>query len=107
MAPSVTEAVRTFATRVRTTFGERVRDVIVFGSHARGDAKPESDVDVAIVVDDLSGAEGRAIAHVAGDILTELDVLISAFTVSTARMLELAARERLIAREIARDGIHL
>lgn len=105
VTPSVHDAVERFAARVRAEFGARVREIVVFGSHARGDATPESDVDVAVVVDDLSGAEGRAIAHVAGDVLTELDVLISTFTVSTARMGELRSRERRIADEIARDGI--
>jgi hypothetical protein len=62
---------------------------------------------VAVVVDDLTNAEGRSIGQLAGDALTDLDVVISAFTVSTARMNELDARERLIAREIARDGIAL
>ena len=105
LAPSIAAAVSTFAARVRTAFGARVREIVVFGSHARAAANPDSDVDVAVVVDGLRGAEARRIAHLAGDILTERDVLVSAFAVSTARMDELRARERLIARDIARDGI--
>lgn len=62
-------------------------------------------MDVVIVVDDLSGAEGRHLAALAGDILTEHGVLLSTFTASTARMTELRDRERLIVHEIARDGI--
>ena len=44
-----------------------------------------------------------AIAHVAGDMLTEHDVLLSAFALSTERMRDLQDRERLIATEIERD----
>lgn len=34
-------------------FGERVRSVVVFGSVARGTARPDSDVDVCLVIRDL------------------------------------------------------
>jgi len=105
LAPSIQQAVTAYAAAVRAAFAARVHQIVVFGSHARGEATPDSDVDVAIVVDDLTGAEGRELAYLAGDILTEHDVLISTFTASTARMNELRARERLIAQDIARDGI--
>jgi predicted nucleotidyltransferase len=105
MAPSIAAAVADFAARVRGVFGARVREMCVFGSHARAEANEDSDVDVAVVVDGMSGAEGRAIAYLAGDLLTERDILISAFAISSERMDLLRARERLIAAEIARDGI--
>jgi predicted nucleotidyltransferase len=107
VTPSVGAALAAFAERVRAMYGSRVRQIALFGSHARGEATPESDVDVVVVVDDLTGAEGRAVAHVAGDMLTEHDVLISAFTISTERMDLLRRRERLIAKEIDREGVAL
>jgi predicted nucleotidyltransferase len=33
-------------------YGPRLRDVILFGSYARGEAEPDSDIDVAVVLDD-------------------------------------------------------
>ena len=60
-----------------------------------------------VVVDSLTGAEAREIGHAAGDALTGHDVLLSPFAVSRERMTELRARERLIAREIARDAVPL
>jgi hypothetical protein len=88
-------------------FGARLRELKLFGSLARGEAHEESDVDVLVAVDDLTSAEARAIAHRTGDLLTAHGVLVSAFAVSTARMRELRARERLIAREIDRDAVAL
>lgn len=35
---------------LRTTFGDRLVSVVLFGSHARGDATPESDVDIFLVI---------------------------------------------------------
>ena len=38
--------------RIRTTFGEKVLKIILFGSYARGDYDNESDVDIMVIVDD-------------------------------------------------------
>lgn len=39
------------AAELRTMFGQRLVDVILFGSHARGDAGPDSDVDLLVVLE--------------------------------------------------------
>jgi predicted nucleotidyltransferase len=101
------EAIREFAKRVREAYGPRVRELALFGSRARGEARDDSDADVLVVIDDLTAAEGRHVAGLAGDILTEYDVLVSAFAISTEHAAHLRARERLIAAEIARDGVPL
>jgi predicted nucleotidyltransferase len=84
-----------------------VRDVRLFGSRARGCAHETSDVDLLVVIDDLTGAERREIAQKSGDALTDWSVLLSPFAVSSQQMAELRASERRIAREIDRDGIPL
>jgi predicted nucleotidyltransferase len=43
-------AVSDFARRVRAALGDRVVDLRLFGSKARGDDDPESDLDVLIIV---------------------------------------------------------
>ena len=37
--------------RLAALYGERLRRVVLFGSQARGDARPESDVDVLVVLE--------------------------------------------------------
>jgi predicted nucleotidyltransferase len=38
-----------FKAEVQRLYGGRVRDIILFGAHARGDASAESDIDVLVV----------------------------------------------------------
>lgn len=101
------EALRDLAALARVRFGDRLRELKLFGSRARGEGNEDSDLDVLLVVDDLTGAEARALGHDAGDLLTTYDVIVVPFALSTARWLELCERERLITREIARDGVSL
>lgn len=92
---------------LRDRFGDRLRETALFGSRARGEGSEESDLDVLVVVRDLSSAEAREIAQFRGDLLTRHGVLVSPFAVSAARMADLRSRERRIAREIDRDAVPL
>jgi predicted nucleotidyltransferase len=91
----------------RQRFGSRLRELALFGSRARGEGDADSDLDVAIVVDGLTWQEGREMGWLAGDLLTKYDVIVSPFAVSSDHMEQLRSRERLIAAEIARDGVPL
>lgn len=92
---------------IRRRFGARVVELTLFGSRARGEGNEDSDVDVLVAIDDVTSGEARDIAHLCGDLLTEHDVIVSPFVLATARLEELRRRERLIAREIRRDGVPL
>jgi predicted nucleotidyltransferase len=107
LLPGERLALSDFQGWVRARFGPRLRELSLFGSRARGDGSEESDLDVLVAVDDLSGVEGREIGHAAGDVLTRHNVWISPFALSAARLSELRARERLIAHEIDRDAVAL
>ncbi|MBM3474440.1 MAG: nucleotidyltransferase domain-containing protein [Armatimonadetes bacterium] len=63
---------------LQAIYGPRLRQVILFGSYARGEAEPHSDVDVALVLDDYdrSVEEARRIEDVWGRVCLENGVLI-------------------------------
>ncbi len=92
---------------LRSRFAARVRELTLFGSRARGEGHEDSDVDVLIAVDDVTDAEAREVAYFCGDLLTDHDVIVSPLVLATARLAELRRRERLIDREIDRDGVSL
>jgi len=45
--------------RLSAAYGERLHAVVLFGSEARGDARPDSDIDVLVVLETLKPASAR------------------------------------------------
>ncbi len=63
---------------LQAIYGVRLQGLILFGSYARGEAAPDSDIDVAVVLDDYARAseEARRIDNVWGGLCLANDVLI-------------------------------
>jgi predicted nucleotidyltransferase len=105
LAPATAAAVAEFAARVRASLGPRLARLVLFGSHARGEATEDSDVDILVLMESVTSADARAIDEVVADILTRSDVLLSPLLLTATRFDELRARERRLAREIDREGV--
>jgi predicted nucleotidyltransferase len=50
------EVLRELKRELEALYGERLKGLYLFGSYARGDAEPDSDVDVAVVLDEVESA---------------------------------------------------
>lgn len=107
LSPGDKRALDDFCARVRARFQERVREITLFGSRAREDAREDSDIDVCVVIDDLTWDEQRDIDGITAAVLETDGVWLSPFLVSTARLDHLRQRERAIALAIGNDGIRL
>ena len=60
-----------FALNAKSALGDKLSDVILFGSYARGDFDEESDVDIALIVDVPQGQEHtyyKQLTKIIGDI---------------------------------------
>ena len=62
-----------FAEKCKDLFGDKLRDVRIFGSYARGDYDADSDVDVMILVD-MDEVEARTYLGKVCDIACEIDL---------------------------------
>jgi predicted nucleotidyltransferase len=69
-----------FRTSLRELYGDRLERAVLFGSRLRGDARPDSDYDVAVFLRDMGDrfAEMDRLADLSSDILDEMGEFIHA-----------------------------
>jgi uncharacterized protein len=89
------------------TYGERIERVVLFGSRARGEARPDSDYDVLVFLKDFDLAgrheEMARISAITADIIQDTGELISALPYPAGSY---AARTPLM-HEVRREGVDI
>lgn len=93
--------------RLQSMAGERLRGIRLFGSKARGDFDPESDLDIAILIEGLDRETKRRIINIVADVELSFLVVVSLLVLSWEDFQSLRARERRIALDIEHEGIPL
>ena len=64
--------------RIKKSFGDKVRKIILYGSYARGDYDKDSDVDILVIVDDSNLHHYRETRNeLVSSLLNEYDLLFS------------------------------
>ncbi|HEY5300807.1 MAG TPA: nucleotidyltransferase domain-containing protein [Acetobacteraceae bacterium] len=94
-----------FRVAVTEIYGDRVERMVLFGSRARGDARPDSDYDVAVFLKNAGTFtdESARLAAVSTDILFDTGAVISAMPFHAG-----AYRERTgFMHELREDGFDL
>jgi predicted nucleotidyltransferase len=100
-------AVAEFVTRVRAALGQNLLDVRLFGSRARGDCQPDSDIDIALVVEgDRRQAEDVAI-DIAFDVNVASDLYISPRVIERHVLEHPVWRTTGFVRALQREGVVL
>ena len=77
LAPHQAAALQEFASAVRDLLGSRLIALKLFGSHVRGEAAADSDLDVLVAVEEASPALENAILDLAFQVNLAHDVYIS------------------------------
>lgn len=94
-----------FRESLTQAYGKRLQRVVLFGSRARGDARPESDYDVAVFLMNLGDrwAEADRIAEITTQVLDDTGAFIHAMPYRAG-----AWDERTpLMHEIRREGLDL
>lgn len=102
-------ALAEFVKRVRQALSDSVVDVRLFGSEARGEATPESDIDVLVVVqpDTARVPLEERIIDIAFDVNLEFGVYISPRVITPAILSHPVWRETPFLKTVARESVPL
>ncbi len=89
---------------LKTLYGERLCQIMLFGSYARGEARPDSDIDVLVV---LQGAvnPGQEVVKISGflaELSLEYDKVISCLFIDEFRF---STRQGPLLRNVRQEGI--
>jgi predicted nucleotidyltransferase len=94
-----------YAREVRLRLGNQARQVILFGSQARGHADAGSDYDFVVIVDELTRALRDLVADAGDRLLDARDVLCAAVIYDQAQWR--LVRESPLGWNVDREGIAL
>lgn len=88
----------------RAIYQDRLSQLILFGSQARGDAKPDSDIDILVV---LKGEvnpveEINRNSYLISELCLEFDALINCFYLSESQFKE---ENQPLVRNVKKEGI--
>jgi predicted nucleotidyltransferase len=96
------QAVDAFIRALHRQYPDRIQGVILFGSKARGDSHPDSDIDILILVDDDDWRFSHAISRLAAHISLNYDVLLGPRVIRQARW-----RRSILYPTVSSEGIPL
>ncbi len=92
---------------LETSLGSRLKGLTVFGSRARGEARPGSDLDVLVLVDQADSQTRHQVYCLAYDttVANDFTLDLAPLVLGQAEFDRMVKRERRLALDILRDGI--
>lgn len=96
-----------FKNKIEALMGADKVKLFLFGSKARGDADRHSDIDIAIIVKNLTRKQKNLILEEVADFEFENIMPLSTLILSEEEFKLLKKRERAIAHDIENKGIKL
>lgn len=100
-------AAREFTRELRAFSGDNIKQVLLFGSKARGDFHKESDIDIFVLVGKSDSAIRKKIASLTTKTLLQFEILLSPKIVEESHFVYLKQLETAFAKNIEKDGIKI
>jgi predicted nucleotidyltransferase len=107
LSPNERQAVAKFLEILQQHHPERVLQTVLFGSKARGDSRPWSDIDILIIVDQDDWQFSHVISTIAARVSLEYDVLIGPRVIGQERWERMKQHRFGLYRNIVAEGIPL
>ena len=106
MNPKIQTILSQLKTQLQNLYGDRLVNLVLFGSQARGDAVFGSDIDVLVVLTGpvKLGEEIERTSHIVADLSLEYDEVISRLFVDKEQFLN---RQGPLLRNIRKEGVIL
>jgi len=101
------KAIQILIERLTQTFPDQILTTTLFGSKARGDASPESDIDILVIIQSEDWQVVRQIRQIGARVSLEQDVLFNMHVVDQAQWAKMKHAQSTYWRNVQRDGIEL
>lgn len=104
--PSINKIVNLFQGEIKKIYQDELKQLILYGSQARGDAKPDSDIDILVILKDGNNNQNKyeKVIQLISDLCLEYDTLISCVFVSENQFM---TEKSPLLINIYREGIKL
>jgi uncharacterized protein len=99
------EAINILKKSISGFLGDKLIKMVLFGSKARREDNHDSDIDIAVIVSDLSRETKRNLLNLVADIEVEYLVPLSTIIFDNSEFNRLLAQERRLALDIMKEGI--
>ena len=97
-----------YARLIRARWGDRIRGIWLYGSAARGDWTPESDIDVLVILDREDQEDAEWLVKTAYRLgLAEKHLLLQPVMLTNNQFRHLVERERRFALDVLQEGMAL
>jgi predicted nucleotidyltransferase len=107
LQPNEEAAISECLSRLMYHLNGRLLEAHLFGSQARGDFMPDSDLDLLIILEDDDWKTKDTVHFIAADVSLECDVLINTHILSQARWEKMARQQATLWQEVQQDGVPL
>jgi len=102
MNESHTRSIQQFSTKAKKLLGNNLVDILIYGSVARNETHPDSDIDVIVIVKRNAFKNQMKLAQLAFDILLETGEYISVQTMKPKDL----KRDTIFLHNVRREAIH-
>ena len=102
MNKSHTRSIQQFTTKAKQLLGNNLVDILIYGSVARNETHPDSDIDVIVIVKRNAFKNQMKLAQLAFDILLETGEYISVQTMKPTDL----KRDTIFLHNVRREAIH-